>query len=102
MLSESATPAEIREKGGMKTNRRTRAESQWIVGQAYSRTYNTLSRLSRLQTICINNSFEITIRVQVGAFYGHASLGPFAESGRVRAYRFSFIIDRNVAFQHGF
>ena len=26
----------------MKTNRRTRAESQWIVGQAYSRTYSTL------------------------------------------------------------
>ena len=25
----------------MKTNRRTRAESQWIVGQAYSHTYNT-------------------------------------------------------------
>ena len=53
------TPAEIREKGGMKTNRRTRAESQWIVGQAYSRTYNTLSRLSRLQTICINNNSKL-------------------------------------------
>ena len=54
-----ATPAEIREKGGMKTNRRTRAESQWIVGQAYSRTYNTLSRLSRLQTICTNNNSKL-------------------------------------------
>ena len=43
----------------MKTNRRTRAESQWIVGQAYSHTYNTLSRLSRLQTICINNNSKL-------------------------------------------
>ena len=86
----------------MKTNRRTRAESQWIVGQAYSRTYNTPSQLSRLQTICINNSFEITIRAQVDAFYERTSLRPFSESGRVSAYRFSFIIDRNVAFQHGF
>ena len=29
-----------------------RAESQWIVGQAYSRTYNTRSQSSRLQAIC--------------------------------------------------
>ena len=56
---EVTTPAEIGEKGGMKTNRRTRAESQWIVGQAYSHTYNTLSRLSRLQTICINNNSKL-------------------------------------------
>ena len=31
--------------GGDETNRRTRAEPQWIVGQAYSRTYSTLSRV---------------------------------------------------------
>ena len=36
----------------MKANRRTRAEPQRIVGQAYSRTYSTRSMLSRLQTIC--------------------------------------------------
>ena len=40
----------------MKTNRTTRAKPQRIVGQAYSRAYSTLSRLSRLQTICLGDS----------------------------------------------
>ena len=39
-----------------------RAESQWIVGQAYSRTYNTRSQSSRLQAICPDNKYEIAIR----------------------------------------
>ena len=53
-------PQQRRERrGDERTNRRTRAESQWIVGQAYSRTYNTLSQLSRLQTICINNNSKL-------------------------------------------
>jgi hypothetical protein len=46
-------------RGDERTNRRTRAESQWIVGQAHSHTYNTLSQLSRLQTICINNNSKL-------------------------------------------
>ena len=41
---------------GDETNRRTRAKPQWIVGQAYSHTYSTLSQLSRLQTICLGDS----------------------------------------------
>ena len=47
-----ATPAEREEQGGWWTNRRSRDESQWFVGQAYSRTYNTRSQSSRLQAIC--------------------------------------------------
>ena len=44
------------ENRGDETNRRTRAKPQWIVGQAYSHTYSTLSQLSRLQTICLGDS----------------------------------------------
>ena len=49
-------PSRIEVAGGDETNRRTRAKPQWIVGQAYSRTYSTLSQLSRLQTICLGDS----------------------------------------------
>ena len=45
--------------GGDETNRRTRAEPQWIVGQAYFHTYSTLSQLSRLQTICPGDSSKL-------------------------------------------
>ena len=68
VFEQVTTPAEKWEKGGMKTNRRTRAESQWIVGQAYSRTYNTLSRLSRLQTICINNNSKLRFEAKSAPF----------------------------------
>ena len=61
-------PSRDVKEGGMKTNRRTRAESQWIVGQAYSRTYNTLSRLSRLQTICINNNSKLRFGAKSAPF----------------------------------
>ena len=85
----------------MKTNRRTRAESQWIVGQAYSRTYNTLSRLSRLQTICINNNSKLRFARKLATFTSTKLIPHYLNLG-ITAYRFSFIIDRNVAFQHGF
>ena len=85
----------------MKTNRRTRAESQWIVGQAYSRTYNTLSRLSRLQTICTNNNSKLRFAWKSGTFYGPEACPALLNLG-LAAYRFSFIIGGNVAFQHGF
>ena len=52
----SCQPQQRSEGRGDETNRRTRAEPQWIVGQAYSRTYSTLSQLSRLQTICLGDS----------------------------------------------
>ena len=59
-LSSQVQPQQrIEGRGDERTNRRTRAESQWIVGQAYSHTYNTLSQLSRLQTICINNNSKL-------------------------------------------
>ena len=98
---EVTTPAEIGEKGGMKTNRRTRAESQWIVGQAYSHTYNTLSQLSRLQTICINNNSKLRFTGKSEPFTT-SELNPHLLNLGLLAYCFSFIIDRNVAFQHGF
>jgi uncharacterized protein with beta-barrel porin domain len=85
----------------MKTNRRTRAESQWIVGQAYSRTYNTLSQLSRLQTICINNNSKLRFTGKSVPFMA-LELNPHYLNLGLLAYWFSFIIDRNVAFQHGF
>ena len=85
----------------MKTNRRTRAESQWIVGQAYSHTYNTLSQLSRLQTICINNNSKLRFTHKSGPFTASELYTHFLNLG-LMAYCFSFIIDRNVAFQHGF
>ena len=44
------TPAAKWEKGD-EVNRRTRAELQWIVRQAHSRTYGTRSTQSRLQRI---------------------------------------------------
>src|SRR3954469_7094966 len=98
---EITTPAEIGEKGGMRTNRRTRAESQWIVGQAYSRTYNTLSQLSRLQTICINNNSKLRFTGKSAPFTV-TELNPHVMNLDPKVYCFSFIIDRNVAFQHGF
>ena len=49
-------PQQSIERRGDETNRRTRAKPQWIVGQAYSHTYSTLSQLSRLQTICLGDS----------------------------------------------
>ncbi len=57
-------PQQRIKRRGDETNRRTRAEPQWIVGQAYSHTYSTLSQLSRLQTICLGDSskFRFTTR----------------------------------------
>ena len=54
-LSVSEPQQRSRSRGD-ETNRRTRAKPQWIVGQAYSHTYSTLSQLSRLQTICLGDS----------------------------------------------
>jgi hypothetical protein len=56
MSSLFLNPSRVLVTGGDETNRRTRAKPQWIVGQAYSRTYSTLSQLSRLQTICLGDS----------------------------------------------
>ena len=57
-------PQQRIKRRGDETNRRTRAEPQQIVEQAYSRTYSTLSQLSRLQTICLGDSskFRFTER----------------------------------------
>ena len=85
----------------MKTNRRTRAESQRIVEQAYSHVYNTLSRLSRLQTICINNNSKLRFTRKSAPFTA-TELNPHYLNLGIAAYIFSFIIDRNAAFQHGF
>ena len=65
----------------MKTNRRTRAESQWIVGQAYSHTYNTLSQLSRLQTICINNNSKLRFTRKSGPFTASELITHFLNLG---------------------
>ena len=55
-LAPLLQPQQRIENRGDETNRRTRAKPQWIVGQAYSHTYSTLSQLSRLQTICLGDS----------------------------------------------
>ena len=55
-LGPAFEPQQRMECRGDETNRRTRAKPQWIVGQAYSHTYSTLSQLSRLQTICLGDS----------------------------------------------
>ena len=55
-LPSLCNPSIRYKKGGDETNRRTRAEPQWIVGQAHSHTYSTLSQLSCLQTICLGDS----------------------------------------------
>ena len=68
-------------RGGWRTNRRTRAESQWIVGQAYSHTYNTPSQLSRLQTICINNNSKLRFSSTSAHFYEHRAIPPSSETG---------------------
>ena len=52
-------PQQKRESRGDETNHRTRAKPQWIVEQAYSHTYSTLSQLSRLQTICLGNNSKL-------------------------------------------
>ena len=75
-------PSIIRITGGDETNRRTRAKPQWIVGQAYSHTYSTLSQLSRLQTICPGDSSKLRFKEKYSAlcFYIFSS---FYESRQV-------------------
>eukprot|EP00347_Sterkiella_histriomuscorum_P023354 403334965 len=93
--NENYNPSREQREGGMRTNRRTRAESQWIVGQAYSHTYNTLSQLSRLQTICINNNSKLRFTGKSGPFTASELNQHFLNLGLL-AYCFSFIIDRNL------
>ena len=57
-----------------------RAESQWIVGQAYSHTYNTRSQSSRLQAICADNNSKLRSARQCSDFYV-AQLPRFSEFG---------------------
>ena len=68
--------------GGDETNRRTRAEPQSIVGQAYSHTYSTLSQLSRLQTICLGDSSKFRFLDNYSALC-FCNLSRLSESWRV-------------------
>ena len=78
----SFEPQQRYESRGDETNRRTRAKPQWIVGQAYSHTYSTLSQLSRLQTICLGDSskFRFTVKNSALCF---CSVTASSESWRV-------------------
>ena len=77
-------PQQRSKSRGDETNRRTRAKPQWIVGQAYSHTYSTLSQLSRLQTIWDQNSVKCSIRIDKRTY----STSPKPNNGlEAEAYR---------------
>ena len=100
-LSVANNPSRRKELREMRTNRANGDESQQLVRQAYSSTYNTPQKLSRLQKICVNNNSKLLFEQPYMKMFVLTREKSFYELDR-KAYLFSFIIKKTLHIQHGF